>query len=324
MSASPVVVITGASSGLGRATALAFARRHARLVLVARGAAGLEDVVAEARAHGARDAVAVGGDTTDPATGDRAADTAIARYGRLHLWVNAAAVSSYARFWEQPAAEFERVLDVDIRGYANGVRSALGVMRSQRSGVIVNVASILGEVPQPYSAAYSMSKAAVIAFGRSLRSELALAKSPVHVVTVLPPALDTPIFQHAGNRSGREVRALPPVYPPSRAVDEILAAWKHPARGERTVTAAGRTLVRQHTKRPATVEAAIARQTELGQFRSKPSGPTTGNLFSPSGEPLSVSGGWGGRRAQTRRLLTGAALIAGAVAVVRAVRTQRD
>lgn len=322
MSASPVVVITGASSGLGRGTALAFAKRHVRLVLIARGASTLEEVADECRAHGARDVTTVAGDMADPATAERAVDIAIARNGRIDVWVNAAAVTSYGPFWEQPASEFERVLDVDIHGYANGSRSALRVMIPQRSGLIVNVASILGEVPQPYTAAYSMSKAAVIALGRSLRSELALAKSPVHVVTVLPPTLDTPIFQHAGNRSGRALRALPPVSPPTDAVAQILAAWKRPGTPERTVTAAGKALVRQHRRHPQAVEATLARQTQLTQFRKEPAAPSTGNLFAPSGEPLAVTGGWAGRSKQTARVLAFAALTAGVAYAIRAKRAR--
>lgn len=306
MSASPVVVITGASSGLGRATAHAFARRRARLVLVARGAGSLDEVVAECRSLGARDAVAVVGDTTDRATTDRAADTAIARHGRVDLWVNDAGVTGYGLFWEEPAAEFARVIEVDVHGYANGMRSALGAMLPQRSGVIVNVASVLGEVPQPYSAAYSASKAAVIALGRSVRSELSLAKSPVHVVTVLPPTLDTPIFHHAGNRVGRELKALPPVFSPEKAVDEILAAWRHPRTPERTVTAAGRALVRRHRRRPTAVEGAIAGQSLVGQFGTAPAAESTGNLFTASEPPLSTTGGWR-RRSGARRALTAVA-----------------
>lgn len=324
MSASPVVVITGASSGLGRGTSLEFAKRHARLVLVARSASTLHDVAAECTAKGARDVVTVAGDTADRETSARAVDTAIARHGRLDLWINAAAVSSYGVFWEQPPAEFERILDVDIHGYANGSRSALRVMLRQRSGTIINVASILGEVPQPYTAAYSMSKAAVIALGRSLRSELSLAKSPVHVVTVLPPTLDTPIFQHAGNRTGRALQALPPVYPPTDAVKQIVAAWKRPGTPERTVSGAGRAMVRRHRRHPQAVEAAIARQTEIGQFRKAPAAPTSGNLDRPSGAPLGVTGGWGGRRKQAGRVLLLAALTAGTAYVIRSRRDQRS
>jgi short-subunit dehydrogenase len=322
MSASPVVVITGASSGLGRATALAFARRHARLVLVARGAASLEAVAAECRSRGARDLAVVAGDTTEPATTDRAVDTAVARHGRIDVWVNDAGVTGYGRFWEQPPAEFARVLDVNVQGYANGMRSALRAMLPQRSGVIVNVASILGEVPQPYSAAYSASKAAVIALGRSVRSELSLAKSPVHVVTVLPPTLDTPIFHHAANRSGREVKALPPVFSPEKAVEEIVAAWRHPRTPERTVTAAGRTIVRRHRRRPVAFEAAIAGQTLVGQFGRRPAVESTGNLFAASEPPVSVTGGWR-RHSIPRRLLALAAAASATAAVVGAVRRRR-
>ena len=322
MSPSPVVVITGASSGLGRATAQAFAKRHARLVLVARGATALDDVAREATALGAHDVATVAGDTSDQATTDRAVDTAIARNGRIDLWINAAAVTAYGTFWEQPVADFERVLEVDINGYANGVRSALRAMMQQRHGLIVNVASILGEVPQPYSAAYSMSKAAVIALGRSVRSELSLAKSPVHVVTVLPPTLDTPIFHHSGNVTGHELKALPPVYPASDVVDVILAAWKRPGKPERTVTGPGKVLVRQHKRRPVAVEGAIAKQTQVLQL-GKPTPDTTGNLYTPSAEPHTVSGGWGGRRRKTGRVLLLAGLAAGAAYALRSRRSGR-
>ena len=322
MSASPVVVITGASSGLGRATAQAFAKRHARLVLVARGESALAVVAAEATELGARDVATVAGDTSDRATADRAVDTAIARNGRIDLWINAAAVTAYGTFWEQPPEDFERVLQVDIHGYANGVRSALRAMMRQREGLIVNVASILGEVPQPFSAAYSMSKAAVIALGRSVRSELSLAKSPVHLVTVLPPTLDTPIFHHSGNVTGHELKALPPVYPASDVVDEILAAWKRAGTPERTVTGPGKALVRQHKRRPVAVEAAVAKQTQVLQL-GKPAPDTTGNLYAPSGEPHGVSGGWGGRRRTTGRVLLAAGLAAAAAYVIRAKRSGR-
>jgi short-subunit dehydrogenase len=189
-------------------------------------------------------------------------------------------------------------------------------------GVIVNVASILGEVPQPYSAAYSMSKAAVIALGRSLRSELSLAKSPVHVVTVLPPTLDTPIFHHAGNVTGHELKALPPVYPASDAVDVILAAWRRPGKPERTVTGPGKVLVRQHRRRPVAVEAAVAKQTQVLQL-GKPVPDTTGNLYAPSSAPHGVSGGWGGRRRKTGRVLLTAGLAAGLAYAIRARRSGR-
>jgi NAD(P)-dependent dehydrogenase (short-subunit alcohol dehydrogenase family) len=323
MSASPVVVITGASSGLGRGTALAFAKRHARLVLVARGSAALEEVADECASLGARDVLTVAGDIADPDTADRAVDTAIAVHGRLDVWINDAAVSTYGLFWELPPADFARVLDVDIHGYVNGARSALRVMLRQRSGTIINVASVLGEVPQPYSSPYSLSKAAVIALGRSLRSELSLAKSPVHVVTILPPTLDTPIFHHAGNRTGRALQALPPVYPPTDAVKEILAAWKNPGKPERTVSAAGKTLVRQHRRRPQAVEATAAALTEAGQFQKGRAEPSTGNLYTASAAPLGVTGGWGGRRRQAGRVLAAAVLAAAAAYALRARRGAR-
>jgi NAD(P)-dependent dehydrogenase (short-subunit alcohol dehydrogenase family) len=320
MSHTPVAVITGASSGLGRATAIALAKRGARLILVGRRAASLEEVAALCRGHHTEALVAVA-DTADADAVERAAETAQTAFGRIDYWINAAGVSSYARFWELPPEEFRRVIDVDVHGYANGARSALARMLPRDRGVIVNVSSILGEVPQPFSAPYSMSKAAVIAFGRSLAAELKLAGSRVRVVTVKPPALDTPIFQHAGNHTGRAVRALPPVYPVNAAVRTILAALRNPHRLERDVTVTGAMLVRRHQRHPRAVEAAVAAQTAVGQFGRTAERAKSGNLFEPSPAPGSITGGWHGRRAQTRRTLLGLATVAGAVALVaRALR----
>ncbi|MDN4613970.1 SDR family NAD(P)-dependent oxidoreductase [Leifsonia sp. F6_8S_P_1B] len=320
MTHSPVAVITGASSGLGRATAIALAKRGARLVLVGRRDASLQEVASLCRTHHTEAAVAVA-DTADAEALERAAESAERGFGRIDYWINAAGVSSYGRFWELPPEEFARVIDVDVHGYANGARSALARMLPRDRGVIVNVASILGEVPQPFSSPYSMSKAAVIAFGRSLAAELALSGSHVRVVTVKPPALDTPIFQHSGNHTGRAVRALPPVYPVHAAVRTILSALHNPRRRERDVTVAGGMLVRRHQRHPRSVEAAIAAQTAAGQFERTTERPHSGNLFEPSPAPGSITGGWHGRRAQTRRTLVGLATAAGAVALVaRAMR----
>lgn len=320
MTHSPVAVITGASSGLGRATAIALAKRGARLVLVGRREASLQEVAGLCRTHHADVLVAVA-DTADADAVERAAHAAEDAFGRIDYWINAAGVSSYARFWELPPEEFRRVIDVDVNGYANGARSALARMLPRDRGVIVNVSSILGEVPQPFSTPYSMSKAAVIAFGRSLAAELALARSRVRVVTVKPPAMDTPIFQHAGNRTGRAIRALPPVYPVSVAVRAILAALRNPRRLERDVTVAGGMLVRRHQRHPRAVEAAIAAQTAAGQFERAAEQPHSGTLFEASPAPGAITGGWHGRRAQTRRSLVGLATAAGLVAlVVRALR----
>lgn len=325
MSGSDVVVITGASSGLGRATALLLAERGSRLVLVARSGAALEEVAGRCRARGGQ-AQAHVADVTDPEAMLEVADEAIARFGELNVWVNAAAVATYGRLTDLPVNEVQRVLDVNVMGYVNGCRAALHAMEAgdaADAGVIVNVASIVGKVSQPYTAPYALSKAAVLALGVSLRSELALAGRNVHVVSVVPPTMDTPFFGHAGNHSGAELVALPPVYPPALVARSILKAIRRPHRGERVVGMIGRALVVLHRLRPRLAEGLMAIQTARGQFGGVPASGTAGNLFVPvdDGE---TTGGWHGRRRRNVRIvLGGVAAVVAATALMSARGTRQ-
>ena len=218
----PVVVITGASSGIGRATALRFARKRARLVLAARSSDALEALAKECRKRGAK-AIAVPTDVTDPEAVQALAARAVEEFGRLDVWVNNAAVSVFGRITDVPLRDFQRVLDVNVSGYVHGARAALPQLREQGSGVLINVSSIVGEIAQPYTAAYSMSKAAVRALGVSIRSELRLdGITGIKVCTVMPATIDTPFFQHAANYTGRQVVAMPPVYGPQRVACAIV------------------------------------------------------------------------------------------------------
>ena len=315
-----VIVITGASSGIGRATALRCAGEGARLVLVARGASTLEAVARECRKRGAK-AIAVAADVTDPAQLENVAARAVSEFGQLDVWVNNAAVGSFGRLADIPPGDFQRVLDVNISGYVNGARAALARFTAQGSGVLVNVASIVGETPLPYSAAYSMSKAAVRALSVSLRSELARdGMDGVDVCTVLPATIDTPFYQHAANYSGRRAAAMPPVYTPDRVAKTVVKAIVHP---RREIVAGGptmRLLVLQHKLAPGIVEGAVARQVDKTQLRrSQPVPATAGNLHAPSETVRkgSVTGGWHGRRGTVRRRALTAAVLAAAAVTVR-------
>lgn len=313
-----VVVITGASSGIGRATALAFADKGARLVLAARSAAALESLAHEVRRRGGK-AIAVPTHVTDAASVEALADRAVKEFGRLDIWVNNAAVGVFGRLTDIPLADIRRVLDVNIGGYIHGARAALPRLRAQGSGVLINVASIVGEISQPYTAAYSMSKAAVRALSVSIRSELRLdGVRKVKVCTVLPAAIDTPFFQHAANYTGRKVVAMPPVYTPERVAGTIVSLAAKPRR-EAVVGPAGRLMVLQHKLTPAKVEAAMAAQVDKTHLSGKkPAAATTGTLYEPSGHSrkASVSGGWQGRRRTARRRMVAAGTVAGAVVVL--------
>jgi short-subunit dehydrogenase len=302
-----VVVITGASSGIGRATALRYAAMGAAVALASRRGQALTTLAAECEELGGR-AIAVPTDVTEASQVDALAQRAVDEFGRIDVWVNNAAVSVFAPFLEMPLEDLRRVLDVNILGYVYGARAALAVMTDQGSGSLVNVASIVGEVPQPYTAPYGMSKAAVRALGVSLRSDLSLQKAKhISVSTVLPATIDTPFFRHSANYTGREVVAMPPVYSPDAVAQAIERVARKPRNEVVVGGAAGPALVRQHRKAPAAVEAQMAVQTEKTHLsRDHTAAATPGILYTPAPDnDAEVTGGWhGSQKSGLRRGLT--------------------
>ncbi|PZG10248.1 SDR family oxidoreductase [Nonomuraea aridisoli] len=316
-----VVVITGASSGIGRATALAFAAKGAAVVLGARGQEALEQTVRECVRRGGR-AVAVPTDVSDAHAVQRLAGQAAARFGGVDVWVNCAAVTLFGPFDQVPLEDFRRVLDVNIMGYVHGARAALPHLRQRGGGLLVNVSSIAGAVAQPYAHAYTMSKHAIQALGSSLRQELRLrGADDVRVCTVMPAVIDTPLFQHAANRTGRRVLAMPPVYSAERVAHAIVALVRRPRR-EVVVGPMGRFLVAQAKLAPGLTEKMMASQVERAHLaHEEPAEVTPGNLYEPAPGPGSVRGGWHGRRrTAVRRALALAALVGTVTAARRVLR----
>jgi NAD(P)-dependent dehydrogenase (short-subunit alcohol dehydrogenase family) len=313
-----VIVVTGASSGIGRATALACASAGAAVVLAARRPEALREVARECEAAGS-EALAVPTDVTDADGVQALARRAVERFGRIDVWVNCAAVTAFAPFQEIPLEDFRRVLDVNVMGYVHGARAALPYLRDQGEGVLVNVSSIVSAVPQPYTHAYSMSKAAIRVLSASLRQELRLdGAKRVKVCTVLPATIDTPLFEQAANFTGRRAKAMPPVYSAERVARTIVDLIRVPRR-EVVVGPMGRNLVMQSKLAPGFTERLMARQVDKTHLsRTKPAPATHGNLFTPAPGTGSVSGGWHGKRQENlRRLASTAALLAGGVAVAR-------
>jgi short-subunit dehydrogenase len=319
-----VVVVTGASSGIGRATALALAREGALVVLLARRAEALEQVAAECREaaqnrvwaeHGSTLVVPV--DVTDPDAVERAAVAAVQRFGRIDGWVNCAGVMMFGSLLETPLADLRRVLDVNIMGYVHGTRVALSRFAAQGSGVLVNLSSLLGRIAQPYGTAYTMSKFAVRALGVAVRAELRLAGvRGVSVCTVLPAAIDTPIYAAAANHSGRVPHPPPPVYRPERVALVVLEALRRPRPEVVAGGLLGRAFVLLHAVAPRLAERILAIDVDRSLRRSDGAvPPTSGSLHLPGAAPAAVHGGWDGARRERRRraaTLAAAGVLAGA------------
>lgn len=307
-----VVVITGASSGIGRATALVFARHGSTVVLCARRDSILKEVADEARHAGATEAVAVPTDVTDEDAVKDLARQAIEAMGRIDVWVNNAAVTMFAGFEEAPSEAYRRVLETNLFGYIHGARAVLPYFREQGHGILINNSSVVAATSQPYTGAYVISKHGIRALGMNLRQELLLdGKTGIRVCTIMPATIDTPLFQHGANYTGREVKAMPPVYPAEKVARAIVSCARRPRR-EKFV--GGRAIAMQQKYLPAMTERMMAKMVDkqhLYQDRVAP--PRTGNLFDPIADGREVSGDWQGAPRTRARRVGALALAAGAV-----------
>jgi NAD(P)-dependent dehydrogenase (short-subunit alcohol dehydrogenase family) len=321
-----VVVVTGASSGIGRATGLAFAERGARVVLAARRADALEDLARECQAAGGQ-ALAVSTDMTDEAAVAELARRAVERFGRIDIWVNNAGVYLLGLLEATPPEAFRRVLETNFFGYVHGARAVLPHFREQGHGVLINNASVYSHIAAPWLSAYVSSKFAVRGFSEALRHELADLPD-VHVCTVSPSPIDTPIFASAANYSGRAVKAPPPTYPPEQVARAILASALHPKR-ERIVGGAGRLATLMETVAPHQFERVNRRYVDGLQFAAEPAPATDGNLYAPVSDGLAPArGGWRRRPdppIAVRRVVAAGLVTAGSLVVARiATRSGRS
>ena len=226
-----VVVVTGASGGIGRATARLFAARGDTVALLARGAQGLDGARREAEVLGATAATYVV-DTSDAAAVEKVADQIEEELGEIDVWINVAFTSVFARFVDIEAEEFERVTRVTYLGFVNGTRSALRRMMPRDRGTIVQVGSTLAYRGIPLQSAYCGAKHATQGFHESLRTELLHEGSRVRVTMVQMPAVNTPQFSWVLSRLPRQAQPVPPIYQPEVAARAVLYAADHPRRRE--------------------------------------------------------------------------------------------
>lgn len=223
------IVITGASSGIGLATARMAAERGARVVLCSRNKTELEAIASEINSSGEKRAVAVECDVADPEAVQRVADTAVQEFGGFDTWVNNAGVSIYGKLTETHLDEKRKLFDTNFWGVVHGCRSAVKHLR-EKGGAIINVGSVVSDVAIPVQGIYSVSKHAVQGYTNALRRELEADQFPISVTLIKPGSIDTPFTEHALNKMDHHPELPPPVYSPDVVARAILEAAEKPVR----------------------------------------------------------------------------------------------
>jgi NAD(P)-dependent dehydrogenase (short-subunit alcohol dehydrogenase family) len=226
-----VVVVTGASAGVGRATVRAFARRGARIGLLARGEDGLDGARRDVEALGSK-AVAIPTDVADAAAVERAAEEVERALGPIDVWVNNAMVSVFSPVKEMEPDDYRRATEVTYLGTVHGTLAALRRMLPRDHGVIVQVGSALAKRSIPLQSAYCAAKHAIVGFTESLRCELFHDGSRVKVTIAQLPAMNTPQFEWTKSRMARRPQPVPPIYQPELAAESIVWLSRHASKKE--------------------------------------------------------------------------------------------
>ena len=292
-----VVVLTGATSGIGRAAAQRFSEHGAHLVLAARSAEDLAEVAAECERPDSRP-LAVPTDIGVPEEVEHLRTAALERFGRIDVWVDDASVLVAGPIEADDVEEVRRLVTTNVLGSYLGSRAALRTFQEQGHGTLVNVGSLLGIVTNPVVPAYVMSKFAVRGLTLSLRHAMA-AHRDIHVCLVMPGPVDTPIFDNAANSTGRDLRVIPPAYAPERVAAAILRCARRPRR-QATVGVLGHLILVGHHVSPRLADWGVAQWSGRLITRGASAEERSGSVFEPVGDER-VHGGY--RKGGLRRRL---------------------
>jgi NAD(P)-dependent dehydrogenase (short-subunit alcohol dehydrogenase family) len=288
VSRSRVVVVTGASGGVGRAVVRQLGDLGDRVALIARGEAGLAGAAADVQAH-AREAATSGealvirADVADHAAIDAAATTVERELGPIDVWINVAFSSVFAPFMQIDPDDFRRTTDVTYLGYVYGTRAALARMLPRNRGTIVQVGSALAYRGIPLQSAYCGAKHAIQGFNESLRCELLHQGSRVRTTMVQLPAVNTPQFRWLRSRLPQQAQPVPPIYQPEIAARAIVYAAAHPRRREYWVGGSTVGTLLANAIAPGVLDRYLARTGFQSQQTDQPHDPTEpGNLWRPA------------------------------------------
>jgi short-subunit dehydrogenase len=284
------IVITGASSGAGKAIALEFAPKGHKLVLASRNMAALEETAAECEAMGAM-VKCVMTDVSEPTALINLAAVADEFGGKIDVWVNNAGVLAVGSFTDTPIEVIEQVINTNLMGYIYGAHAVMPYFKNQNFGTLINNISIGGFLPVPYGVGYSASKFGIRGFSSALKAEL-LDYPDIHVCDAYPAFLDSPGIQHAANYTGKALKPAPPVYDPRRLAMAIVSLAENP-RAELMVGSVSSILRYAHNLFPRLTTSAANLVISGYLKQAKATTKTNGNIFNTLPFGNSVFGGWG-------------------------------
>jgi short-subunit dehydrogenase len=289
-----IVVITGASSGIGRETALELAEKGATVVVSARREEALDSLVDEISAQGGT-ALSIPVDVSLWEEVEALADSVKEKYGRIDTWVNNAGVLIVGEFEKTDLSEARRLFDVNFWGELHGMKAALAIMREQGYGTIINITSVTAKRAFPLMSVYSASKSALNGLIEGIRSEI--KNDEIQVCAIMPATIDTPLYDHALTKEGLTPKAAPPIYPPSEVAKAIVECAVNPKR-QMYAGKAGRFMSISNALMPGAIDKLmqkVGRVALLNKEEPKSSSDEN-NLEQPTQETPSTTGGERGSR----------------------------